>query len=71
MLKFKINNLLIAVAFIITAGCNNATNNFPGQSADRLGKASRENKNGWVYVHLEGSPSDIGYQHGYLLSERN
>ena len=21
-----------------------------------------------MYVHLEGSPSDIGYQHGYLLS---
>lgn len=36
--------------------------------AHPLAKASRENKNGWVYVHLEGSPSDIGYQHGYLLS---
>ena len=35
---------------------------------DRLAKASRENKNGWIYVHLEGSPSDIGYQHGYLLA---
>jgi hypothetical protein len=36
---------------------------------DRLAKASRENKNGWVYVHLEGSPETIGYQHGYLLAE--
>ena len=35
---------------------------------DRLAKASRENKNGWIYVHLEGSPADIGYQHGYLLA---
>jgi hypothetical protein len=34
---------------------------------DRLGKASREDKNGWVYLHLAGSPADIGYQHGYLL----
>ncbi len=25
-------------------------------------------KNGWTYVHLQGSPSDIGFQHGYLLS---
>jgi hypothetical protein len=24
--------------------------------------------NGWVFVHLEGTPSEIGYQHGYLLS---
>jgi len=23
---------------------------------------------GWIFVHLEGSPTDIGYQHGYLLS---
>ncbi len=38
-------------------------------SADkRLAKASKENKNGWVYVHLEGSPAVIGYQHGYLLA---
>src|SRR6266498_669997 len=35
---------------------------------DILAKASRENKNGWVYVHLEGAPHDIGYQHGYLLA---
>ncbi len=34
----------------------------------RLDKATRENKNGWIYVHLEGSPSTIGYQHGYLLA---
>src|SRR5262245_34817294 len=38
------------------------------ENDDRLAKASRENKNGWIYVHLEGSPSDIGYQHGYLLA---
>src|SRR3981081_227405 len=35
---------------------------------DRLANASREDKNGWVYVHLEGSPADIGYQHGFLLA---
>jgi hypothetical protein len=25
-------------------------------------------ENGWTYVHLEGSPSEIGYQHGFLLA---
>ena len=34
----------------------------------RLDKDTLENKNGWIYVHLEGSPSTIGYQHGYLLA---
>jgi len=24
--------------------------------------------NGWTYVHLEGTPAEIGYQHGYLLA---
>lgn len=38
------------------------------ENTGRLAKSFKENKNGWVYVHLEGSPSDIGYQHGYLLS---
>lgn len=34
----------------------------------RLAKSSREDKNGWIYIHLEGKPADIGYQHGYLLA---
>ncbi len=40
-----------------------------GSSADpRLQKAYRFPRGGWTYVHLEGSPSDIGFQHGYLLA---
>lgn len=39
------------------------------QRDPRLKKASRANDhNGWVQVHLEGSPAEIGYQHGYLLA---
>jgi hypothetical protein len=34
----------------------------------RLVKASRKDKAGWIFVHLEGSAQDIGYQHGYLLA---
>lgn len=32
------------------------------------GKGYRFERGGWIYVHLEGSPHDIGYQHGYLLA---
>jgi hypothetical protein len=32
------------------------------------GKGYRFNRGGWIYVHLEGSPHDIGYQHGFLLA---
>jgi len=39
-------------------------------SADdvRLKKSYRFERDRWIYVHLEGSPSDVGYQHGYLLA---
>lgn len=58
----KILPLVLPVIFCSLLACNNEP------KKDRLGKASRENKNGWVYVHLEGSPADVGYQHGYLLA---
>jgi len=39
------------------------------QPAARLKKSFRKpQQNGWTYVHLEGSPADIGFQHGYLLA---
>jgi hypothetical protein len=41
---------------------------FSQRTDPRLAKASREDKNGWIYVHLEGSPGQIGFQHGYLLA---
>ena len=33
-----------------------------------LKPAYRFEKGGWVYVHLEGAPGQIGFQHGYLLA---
>lgn len=32
------------------------------------GAGYRFDKGGWKYVHLEGSPAEIGYQHGQLLA---
>jgi hypothetical protein len=32
------------------------------------GAFRRPVRNGWTYVHLEGTPFDIGFQHGYLLA---
>jgi Phospholipase B len=31
-------------------------------------KARRVDKNGWFWLHLEGTPREIGYQHGYLMA---
>ena len=62
--------LLPALLFIsILANCSSPDQQ-PREKKDRLSKASREDKNGWIYVHLEGSPSDIGFQHGQLLADQ-
>ncbi|MGC2245298.1 MAG: C45 family peptidase [Terriglobales bacterium] len=57
--------LLILVAVSLLSSIS-----FAKDSADpRLQGAFRApEKNGWTYVHLEGSPAEIGFQHGYLLS---
>src|SRR5438105_6511946 len=36
---------------------------------DRMRGSYRFDRNGWIYVHLEGSPEQIGYQHGKLLAK--
>jgi hypothetical protein len=33
----------------------------------RLAGAYTFQRGGWTYVHLEGSPEEVGFQHGYLL----
>jgi len=41
----------------------------PARSDPRMRNAFRRAEhNGWIFTHLEGSPSEIGYQHGYLLA---
>ncbi|MGA2178895.1 MAG: C45 family peptidase [Verrucomicrobiota bacterium] len=34
-----------------------------------LSKANRHERAGWVYVHIEGTPRQRGFQHGYLLAK--
>lgn len=34
----------------------------------RLAGSHRFERGGWTYVHLQGSPAQIGYQHGYWLA---
>jgi hypothetical protein len=53
---------LLAALLLTTAAISQQKN-------PRMANATRENKNGWIYVHLEGSPLDIGYQHGFLLAD--
>jgi hypothetical protein len=50
-------------------GCTSHSSKTAPLSIDQMmAKASRSESEGWIQIHLEGSPSVIGFQHGYLLA---
>ncbi len=56
--------LLLCTAFPLASGTRT-----PATPDSRLHDAFRNpTKDGWIFVHLEGNPSSIGFQHGYLLA---
>lgn len=64
---FSIVVLLLAIAL---AGCGKPTEPASAPvTPNELQGSSRFERNGWIYVHLEGAPHQIGFQHGYLLAE--
>src|SRR5713101_2182476 len=61
---FRTTAFLLTLTFALTAGPAR-----DGQGDSRLKKSFRRPpQNGWIYVHLEGSPAEVGFQHGFLLA---
>jgi Phospholipase B len=61
--------LVLALSAIAFAGTNKTSAKQSSGSDPRLaGAFRRPAENGWTYVHLVGSPAQIGFQHGYLLA---
>jgi len=63
----------IAVAAILIVAVLSAVaathGSVAGAADNRLQGAFRKPAvSGWTFVHLQGAPAQIGYQHGYLLS---
>jgi len=40
----------------------------PPAEDDRLKGSYRFERDGWIFVHLQGTPEQVGYQHGKLLA---
>lgn len=57
--------LLWMVPFAFAGAAVAAT--MPAAYAKKLAGAYMFKREGWTYVHLQGTPEDIGFQHGYLL----
>ena len=56
--------LSLAAALVLSvASCSKAPTTDP-----RLAESLRFERDGWIYVHLEGTPEQVGFQHGYLLA---
>jgi hypothetical protein len=55
----------LAAVLLVASMCAAQPQNAISAASDpRLQNAYRFQQGGWTYVHLEGSPSDIGFQHG-------
>jgi Phospholipase B len=54
----------VAIVFLAFASVTFAANT----KVSRLEGSYRFERGGWTYVHLQGSPEQIGFQHGYLLA---
>ena len=68
MIQHKVIRLVLLVGLAIAGSVSSFAKQEPTSSTDpRLKNAYRFERAGWVYAHLEGSPADIGFQHGYLL----
>ena len=67
---FNLNALKLAGAGGLAAylGAGRSAFSAPETSDPRLKGAYRFSRGRWIYVHLEGTPAEIGFQHGHLLA---
>ena len=65
--KVVILILLVISSFTLVFSQNN--DQLTNEQKIWLSKANRHEKNGWIYLHIEGNPEERGFQHGYLLSK--
>ena len=61
--------LLLAVFIFNVSAHSQADSQLTNEQKSWLSKAYRHEKNGWIYLHIEGTPEERGFQHGYLLAK--
>jgi hypothetical protein len=62
--------ILLLSIFICSTIVRSQTNyQLTNEQKSWLSKADSYEKNGWIYLHIEGTPEERGFQHGYLLAK--
>ena len=59
--------LCCAAVCLLPVAASGAAGQLSNDQREWLQKARRQDTNGWVYLHIEGTPTERGFQHGYLL----
>jgi hypothetical protein len=69
-MKGYLRGLVCSVCIIFfISGCGTTTTSYNTlQEKEWLTKAYRYDKNGWIYLHIEGKPFERGFQRGYLTA---
>lgn len=60
---------ILAVSFLLVS-CQKSPQDASLREKTHFDKGYRYEKNGWVFIHAEGKPYEIGLQQGYLLADR-
>lgn len=63
-----ISRMTILLAATLLVPCSARADELTATQKAWLAKGSRHAKAGWIYLHIEGSPEERGFQHGYLLA---
>ena len=61
--------LLLAVFILDISAHSQANSQLTNEQKTWLSKANIHEKNGWIYLHIEGAPEERGFQHGFLLAK--
>jgi len=64
ILRLLSSALLTAVVLLFVSAASVAADAPP----ELKGAFRQPAKNGWIYVHLQGTPREVGFQNGYLLA---
>lgn len=67
MRRIVANFAVFAAVLLVPSLCRAASPS-ADMSADMHGAYRLPPKNGWTYVHLQGTPHQIGFENGYLLA---
>ena len=69
-MKSRICSILLILFVIVSISLTLlSASELTKEEKDWLEKGYRYEKNGWIFVHIEGQPYERGFQHGYLLAE--